>query len=158
MNLDAVATLVRSESVADRLNGLAAIRNAIDERPAREQEVFDLRAFNIARRLLKDCDNDCRWQAGIIVGDYIEDCPSEVWEVMLEYGPDADDDMLDLLGTVVLEHILERHFDEFFVRIEQRILAGEAWLRNVLMRCWKYEQPAAQWDRVVRLIESSGSS
>lgn len=151
MELDQAIGLTQSVSISERLEGLKAIRAALDEPQRNSNEVFSLAVIEVARRLLGDSDNDCRWQAGIVIGQFIDSHPTEVWDVITEIGPCADDDMLDLLGTVLLEHLLEKHFEAFIEQLETRINAGDLWLRSVLLRCWRFDQSDEQWSRIDKL-------
>ena len=74
--------------------------------------------------MVSDPDNDCRWQALIAVGNWIESGPDAVWEVVCEFGDSEDDDMRAGVGCVLLEHLLDHDFDLIWPRV--KAFAGEA--------------------------------
>jgi hypothetical protein len=66
-------TKLRSKSVRERLTALLRIRKQI--------EMSGLRRgyFSLVQPLTLDADSTCRWQATIIIGEFIEDDPERVW-------------------------------------------------------------------------------
>lgn len=78
----------------------------------------------IAKSALDDRDNDCRWQAAIVIGEFIPFCPEEVWTVVEQYGVSKDDDMRTCVSTVLLEHLLDHYPNRFRTRC--RALARES--------------------------------
>lgn len=71
----------------------------------------------LARKLVADPDNDCRWQALFVVAESLGDHVDEVWDVVLEHGDTADKDMQAGVACVVLEHLLDEHFDELLPKL-----------------------------------------
>lgn len=65
--------------------------------------------FDLARSLIDDCHNTCRWQAMIVIGEYIETDPARVWPIVEHYGQSDDEDMRAAVATVLLEHALGYH-------------------------------------------------
>ena len=108
--------------------------------------------------LLNDADNDCRWQALIVIGEHIESNPEDVWNITLEYGNSTDEDMRDGVATVLLEHLLEHFFDRFFPKLEVEIKAGNTLLADTLGRCWPLGKAEHQWHKVVALLRAANSA
>lgn len=106
-----ISKLCRSKSADDRVLGILVIPNTADER-----EWFDL-----ARSLIADEDNTCRWQAVIECSNWLKDTPEWVWEVICEFGDSDDDDMRAAIWTCMLEHLLEDYFDEYFPRVKAHV-------------------------------------
>jgi hypothetical protein len=100
MNQDDVnlAEMVASVDPAQRLRELRLIRKQIEAGTG--TSFF----FDLARPLINDPNNDCRWQAMIVVGEFIEQNPEAVWQVICEFGVSKDEDMRDAVATVLLEH------------------------------------------------------
>src|SRR5688500_3812831 len=63
--------------------------------------------FDLAYSLIEDVDNDCRWQAIIVVGECVEPHPEKVWPVIQEFGVSDDEDMRAAVATVLLEEMLD---------------------------------------------------
>jgi hypothetical protein len=88
-------------------------------------------------------DND-RWQAIIAVGKYIESEPEPIWEFVRRWGNHPLEDLRVVIATVLLEHLLEFHFELIFPRIEG-VAQDDPLFADMFCRCWKFgqsEQPA----------------
>jgi hypothetical protein len=117
----------------DRLRALWLMRRQIEEGGLRAAYL------KLARPLIADEDNDCRWQALIVVGEFIETQPEKVWQVVRKYGASPDEDMRDAVACVLLEHLLEHHFKAYFPRVEELALANPLF-GDTFERCWKFGQ------------------
>ncbi len=95
---------------------------------------------------------DTRWQAIISVGEHIETEPQAVWEFVRTWGVHPQEDLRTAIGTCLLEHLLEYHFDAYFPAVER--LAEDAPLfADTFLNCWKFGQStashnAARFDRL----------
>ena len=83
-------------------------------------------AIRRAERLLPgkprpDGKRDPRWQAIILVGDFIESDPLPVWEFAAKWGRHPSKDLRMAIATCLLEHLLEYHFDLIFPRIQEAV-------------------------------------
>jgi hypothetical protein len=92
--------------------------------------------FSVARRLVRDPDNDCRWQALIVVGEFIDSNPRGVWQVVRRHGASDDADMRMGVATVLLEHLLERDRRRYERLVPKEISAGKALFKHTLAVCW----------------------
>ena len=99
-DLKALRDLAGSRRAEDRLRSLRAMRDQI----AGGKPPGDY--LDLARPLIADPDNDCRWQALIVVGESVRTDPEAVWEVICEHGVSEDEDMRAGVATVLLEHLL----------------------------------------------------
>ena len=142
-----VAEMVTSVDPAQRLQGLRLMRQQI------EAGILWRSFFDLARTLIADPDNDCRWQAVIVVGEYIEDYPEGVWEVISQFGESEDEDMRVAVATVLLEHLLEHHFVAYFPRLRERVQGGSLLMADTLSRCWAFGQAEAHWGEVKALLD-----
>ncbi|HEU5255120.1 MAG TPA: hypothetical protein VFU28_03970 [Vicinamibacterales bacterium] len=102
---------------------------------------------------------DPRWQAMIAVGDFVETEPDAVWSFVQRWGTSPDEDLRSAVATVLLEHLLEHHFDGMIGSVEHAALNNECFADTVC-RCWKLgqaEEPtrAAQLDRLIAAIRAS---
>jgi len=57
---------------------------------------------------------DPRWQAIIDVSEYIEGYPNEIWRFTRKWGAHPNADLRAAVGTCLLEHLLEHHFELIF--------------------------------------------
>lgn len=83
-----------------------------------------IQAIKRAERLLPGAPapkgkTDPRWQAIIAIGDYIEHYPNEVWQFVERWGSHPNQDLRMAIATVLLEHLLEYHFDLIFPLVER---------------------------------------
>ena len=86
-----------------------------------------------------DGEQDPRWQAIIEVAEYISEESEAAWEFIARWGKYEDEDLRAVIATCALEHLLEKHFDTFFLRVEAAARSSPAFADTVL-RCWKLGQ------------------
>jgi hypothetical protein len=97
-----------------------------------------------------------RWQAIIAVADYVASEPEAVWKFVCRWAEYDDDDLKMALGTCLLEHLLEHHFETYFDRVEQACGQSQQFAR-VFATCWGFgdtKQPenAARFDRLKKRV------
>jgi hypothetical protein len=102
---------------------------------------------------------DPRWQAIIVVGEFIEDEPEAVWSFIVRWGASPNEDLRTAIATCLLEHLLEYHFDRFIVRVEQRALADRLF-GDMTRGIWKFGQSEdpGRSERLDRLFQSIAES
>src|SRR5262245_19792112 len=110
-------------------------------------------------RVALDGAEDPRWQAMIAVADFVETEREVVWSFAQRWGTSPDDDLRSAVATVLLEHLLEHHFDIIIARVERAALSNE-FFADTVSRCWKLgqaEEPArgARFDGLVAVIRAS---
>ena len=100
---------------------------------------------------------DPRWQAIILVGEFIESDSEPVWRFIERWGRHRQRDLRDAIATCLLEHLLELHFKNYFPLVEEaaRFNANFA---DTFLRCWKFGQSNARgnsqrYNRLAREIE-----
>lgn len=57
---------------------------------------------------------DERWQAIIRIGNYVGSHPMQVWRFAAKWGRHPQLDLRQAIATVLLEHLLEHHFELIF--------------------------------------------
>ena len=82
----AIHSLAASTDASHRLRAIEAIREQIAEGQAPEEYA------QLCRKLIADADNNCRWQALILAGEWIQLAPELVWSLVLEFGASGDED------------------------------------------------------------------
>jgi hypothetical protein len=147
---EALSELARSSRAEERQRSLRVMRERIEA----GEPPWDY--LELGRRLVGDADNDCRWQALVVVGESVESNPEAVWQVVLEHGVSEDEDMRTGVATMLLEHLLEHHFDLIFPRLKERIETGSVLLADTLARCWPFGQAVARWAEAEALVELAG--
>ena len=147
----AIHSLAASTDASHRLRAIEAIREQIAEGQAPEEYA------QLCRKLIADADNNCRWQALILAGEWIQLAPELVWSLVLEFGASGDEDMRTGVATVLLEHLLDYDFDTFFPRLRSLIEAGHPMLADTLRRCWAFGKAEPRWDEVSNLLRQHGS-
>ncbi len=143
VRLGELRRMTTSEDRNARLSALFLMRKQIGQGTLRRGY------FDLARGLIDDEDNDCRWQAMIVIGEFIEDEPESVWEVLKEYGEHEDDDMRTAVGTVLLEHFIEHHRKRYLPRAK-RLARRSKRFAEALNMCWDFTRPFPTLEEVLR--------
>jgi len=125
--------MIRSRSAPRRL--LALLIMNVQSVARRKPKSY----LRLARQMIEDSDNTCRWQALSVVAQFIEDRPDEVWEVVKEYGDHEDEDMRMGVACVVLEHLLEHHWSKHY-RKAKRLAARSPLFADTLDTCWDFRE------------------
>src|SRR5215471_16515338 len=79
--------MCRSSRADDRLFALVLRRRDCDAGN------LDPEFRRLATGLLPDHNNDVRWQAAIVIGEFIDTAPDHVWDVIVKFGDSPDPDM-----------------------------------------------------------------
>jgi len=90
---------------------------------------------------------DPRWQALIALAAHIETAPQQVWEFARRWGGSEDEDLRDAVATLLLEHLLEYHFESLFSAIEVEV-ARSATFADCFSRTWPLGQAESPGNRV----------
>ena len=96
-----------------------------------------------------DGETDPRWQAIIAVAEFVEGDPEPVWSFALRWGSHADGDLQTAIGTCVLEHLLQHHFDRYISKMEGAVLADRSFA-GAFARCSKFGQSETSAARSAR--------
>src|SRR5688500_11068009 len=99
-----------------------------------------------------DSGEDPRWQAIIQIGEYVEANPEELWRFVVAWCGHEQEDLRNAVACVLLEHLLEYHFDLIFPRIRP-IAQRDHLFADMYCRCWKFGQSelpqnASQFDEL----------
>jgi hypothetical protein len=108
----------------------------------------------VGLKLLKDRQDKHDGQAIITVAEFIATDPEPVWLFALQWGGSQDKDLRAAIGTCVLEHLLEHHFDRYVSKIEEAVLS-DAHFAAAAALCFKSgqsESSAVRFARFDRLI------
>jgi hypothetical protein len=84
-------------------------------------------------------ETDPRWQAIIVVEEFIRSDPEPIWPFIVRWGSSLDEDLRTAVATCLLEDLLKFHFECFFPRLEEAVQSN-ALLADTFSRCWKLGQ------------------
>lgn len=91
--------------------------------------------LDLAASLIPDADNTCRWQAMIVVGEYVKSQPERVWQIVEAYGAHRSADMRAAVATVLLEHLIDENPSCYRPRAET-LAARSRVFSETLRTCW----------------------
>jgi hypothetical protein len=113
----------------------------------------------LPRRKAPEGQLDPRWQAIIAVAEHIEQHPEEVWRFTRKWGASADADLRAAVGTCLLEHLLEHHFDRIFPLVFEACHHSRRFADTFLM-CSEFGQTARRGkrERFRRLRQEVGAA
>jgi len=87
--------------------------------------------LHMLQRLIQDPVS--RWQALVAVAEGIKSEPDIVWSVISRYGGSSDGDMRGGIACVLLEHLLDEHFEEYLPRVRESARADEVFCQTLAM-------------------------
>lgn len=125
-----IALRCASRAAQERRVGLLLLRRKLERRGRRRV------CFALARSMVEDADDNCRWQAMIVVGEFCGSRPDLVWPVIRAYGGSRDADMRMCVAVVLLEHVLEHHFAANRDRVRREARRQGQRFRETLRMCW----------------------
>jgi hypothetical protein len=142
-----IAAMARSPDAAFRL----AATFLLQELAERTGNISQL--LGVLKPLIED--PPCRWHALQVVSLGLDNEPAVVWDVIEEYGASTDHEMRMAIGCVLLEHLLSQYFEEYFPRVRERVLLGNASrFRDTLRVCWIDEEEGKK-AKVERLLRNA---
>ena len=86
---------------------------------------------------------DPRWQAIILVGEFIPTHPKEVCDFAIRWAKHPGQDLQQAIGCCLIEHLLEQHFDLVFPRMRKAALEDSRVAKHFLVyssRSWPFGQ------------------
>lgn len=82
-------------------------------------------------------EDDPRWQAMILLADFIPTEPEAIWTFVERWGKHPNEDLRAGVACVLLEHLLEYHFGLIFPRAERLALKSKRFSFTLAM-CSKF--------------------
>jgi hypothetical protein len=133
------------------------------EQGSYEFEVEDVHsAIVAAERILPgvcapEGEIDDRWQALMKIEDFVQSDPEPIWNFAVKWGCHQDQDLRTAVAVLLLEHLLEYHFDLIFPRVEAEAMSNSLFA-DTFKGCWKFgeaEDPrrSALFDRLVGFLQ-----
>ena len=148
-SLDQLAELAKSSEADQRLLVLALIRKQIASGDNPREY------FTVARKLVSDPDNNCRWQSLIVIAELIESDPDSVWDIVNECGDSDDDDMRMAIAKILLEHLLDRDFERYFVKVQEEIQNRRYRFIDTLESCSFDGRKGANYRKAQNLLKNA---
>jgi hypothetical protein len=74
-----------------------------------------------------------------VIGQFVEREPDAIWPFVLRWGSHEDEDLRSAIATLLLEHLLEYHFDLIFPQVKVAARRNE-WFARTTAQCWKFGQ------------------
>jgi hypothetical protein len=131
---------VRYETTEDKIT-------SEENKDAAQPSVIDVGdAIKSAEQLLPghaapEGKSDPRWQAIMKIEDFVEEEPDTIWSFIVRWGNSTDKDLRTAVATLLLEHLLEYHFDRYFPQVEEAA-QNDVLFADTFLRCWKLGQAA----------------
>jgi hypothetical protein len=102
-----------------------------------------------------DGTQDLRWLAIIWIGDHIREQPEPVWDFARKWGKHSQQDLRMAIATLLLEHLLEHHFELIYPRVCVEVRKSKRFA-DTLSRCWWLGEAALPTNarRLDRLINT----
>ncbi len=113
-----------------------------------EDGIDPLSYYSLAKSLVSDSDNNCRWQSLTVISELIETQPELVWEVVSKFGDSNNKDMRMAIACVLLEHLIDYDFDTYFTKVSELIHRGRYGFIDTLEFCSFVEISEVQRKRV----------
>lgn len=148
LDFQEIVVLTTSPDKEKRLFALLSMQELMDA--GNSPSVY----FEMAHTMMRDPDNTCRWQALIVIGHFLEDNPDAVWQVVREFGGSGDEDMRAGVACVLLEALLEAHFEDYFPKVRKWILLGPVTVAETLDMCWFDGCQGNRYKRVQNLLRN----
>ena len=88
-------------------------------------------------RAAREGRRDPRWQAIIEIGEFNRRAPETVWKFIAKWGCSSDEDLRAAIGTCLLEHHLQYHFERYIGRVEE-LAMRDSNFANTVRCCWEF--------------------
>jgi hypothetical protein len=121
--------LIRSPRPDNRLFSLLLMRKQIEE------GINPLSYYSLAKSLVSDSDNNCRWQSLIVISEIIETQPKLVWGIVSKFGDSNEEDMRMAIACALLEHLIDYDFNTYFTKVRELIRKGRYKFIDTLESC-----------------------
>ena len=84
-------------------------------------------------------ETDPRWQAIMLIEDFVERDPGAIMPFVLKWGVHEEEDLRGAIAVLLLERLLEFHFETIFPQVEQTALASPLFA-DTFLKAWKLGQ------------------
>jgi hypothetical protein len=112
--------------------------------------------FDLASRHIQERDSTCRWQATIVIGEFIEASPDRVWPIARELAKSANADIRMASATVLLEHLLQYHPAKMIPKFKAEMASGNRRFSSSVASCDNYGKSRTR-ARIQKIIDEARS-
>src|SRR5258708_22542651 len=84
-------------------------------------------------------ETDTRWQAIMLIEDFVKQDPTAIMPFVLKWGVHEEEDLRAAIACLLLERLLEFHFETIFPQVEQTALASPLFA-DTFLKAWKLGQ------------------
>ncbi len=84
-------------------------------------------------------ETDPRWQAIMLIEDFVKQDPTAIMPFVLKWGVHEEEDLRAAIACLLLERLLEFHFETIFPQVEQTALASPLFA-DTFLKAWKLGQ------------------
>jgi len=106
----------------------------------------------LAAALVEDSHSVCRWQACIIVGEFIDTAPERVWQIARRLGSSRNADIRIAATTVLLEHLLQCQPRQMIPRFMAELRRGGWLFAAAVARCANFGEGTSK-TRIQRVLD-----
>jgi len=103
------------------------------------QEAIEAAEKILPGEVAPDGQEDPRWQAIMLVEDFVEDEPEAILPFVLKWGVHEVEDIRWAIACLLLEHLLEFHFELIFPRVQEAAIANPLFA-DTFLKSWKLGQ------------------
>ena len=101
-------------------------------------------AIEAAERILPgevapDRQEDPRWQAIMLIEDFVEDEPEAILPFVLKWGVNESEDLRSAIACLLLENLLKFHFELIFPRVQEAAIANPLFA-DTFLKSWRLGQ------------------
>jgi len=106
---------------------------------ASAQEAIEAAEQILPGKVAPDGQEDPRWQAIILIEDFVKDEPEAILPFVLKWGIHEQEDLRWAIACLLLEHLLEFHFELIFPRVHEATMANRLFA-DTFLKSWKLGQ------------------
>lgn len=103
------------------------------------QEAVEAAEKILPGEVAPDGQEDPRWQAIMLIEDFVEDEPEAILPFVLKWGVHEVEDIRWAIACLLLEHLLEFHFELIFPRVQKAAIANPLFA-DTFLKSWKLGQ------------------
>jgi hypothetical protein len=109
--------------------------------------------FTLAHAHVEDRDSTCRWQATIVIGEFIRTKRDLVWSVAKRLATSPNPDIRMASATLLLEHLLQQHTSDMIPKFKAELALGDRRFRESVGHCWNLGDSRTR-ARIQRLLDT----
>jgi len=158
---ESLRRLCEADNLRSRAHCLAWLHPLVHQlmlRPSSSAQAAATAGFVIAclEPLASDAREAIRGKALGDLSSLVDSWPHKLWPVAVRLAHNADAEVAELVPALILEHILESHFDLYYPHIRDAIETGDRRMVEMLDGCWRVGQARERQDEIDALLRKHG--